>query len=198
MRTPNAACVLCQKPLYRRPYELAKTRYVACMGCRSEAQRVAGITPQQQAGLAQGRVKGTNHREGYTHREESKAKTSAAHKAWCAANPDLVAARGEKTQGANHYRWKGGVSSLNQSIRRMTENRKWMDAIKARDGKCVRCGSTDQLEAHHIKALAVLRDELGIWSRDDARTHAAALWDLGNGETLCRACHYAEHGRKLP
>lgn len=43
MRTPNTQCLLCAKPLYRRPYEMAKVRYAACMACRSEAQKVSGI-----------------------------------------------------------------------------------------------------------------------------------------------------------
>lgn len=197
MRTPNAECLLCGKPLYRRPYELAKTRFAACMLHRAEAQKVAGITEAQQAGLKLGRPKGTNHRAGYKHREESKRKASESHRLWCEANPDKVVARSAKTRGERHRLWKGGIAKLNLSIRQMTENRRWMDAIKARDGSCVRCGSTDRLESHHKKGLGELIAELGIASRDDARRHAAVLWDLSNGETLCEPCHYAHHGRKM-
>lgn len=175
---------------------MARARYAACMGCRGEAQKLAGVTDAQQAALRLGRPKGTNHRAGYKHREESRHKTSVAHKQWCAANPDKVQARGEKTRAANHYKWKGGVSRLNASIRRMTENRKWMDAVKARDGTCRRCGSTEHLESHHKTGLATLIDRLGVRCRDDARRVAAILWDLSNGEALCRPCHYQEHGRR--
>ena len=198
MRTPNTSCLLCAKPFYRRPSDMAKARYAACMACRSEAQKVAGITASQLDGLSKGRVKGDNRRTGYIHREESKRKASQSHKDWCAANPERVAQRAEKVRGENHYRWNGGSSRLNTSIRQMTENRRWMDAVKARDGKCVRCGCPDNLESHHKKGLAELISELGISSRDDARKYAAVLWDLENGETLCRPCHYAEHGRTLP
>lgn len=165
------------------------------MDHRGQAQAKSGLTESQRRGLALGRVKGTNHRAGYRHREESKAKASASHKAYCAANPEAVAARGAKNRGDLHYRWKGGSSRLNASIRQMTENRRWMDAVKARDGACVRCGSCSELESHHRVGLAVLIDRLGIQSRDDARA-SEAIWDLNNGETLCRRCHYAEHGRK--
>lgn len=195
MRTPNTSCLLCGQPLYRRPSDTARARYAACMGCRSEAQKVAGVTQAQRAGLSIGAVKGTNHRAGYTHRQESKAKASAAHKAWCAANPDKVAARGEKTRAESHYKWNEGSSRLNSSIRSMTENRRWMDAVKARDGRCLRCGSVERLESHHRKPLARLIGDLGIRNRDDARAWATVLWDLSNGETLCGTCHYAEHGR---
>lgn len=196
MRTPNAACILCGKPLYRRPNELARVRYVACMAHRAEAQSVVGVTEAQNAGLRLGRPKGTNHRTGYRHREESKRKVSAANRAFWASNPEKAIARGAKTRGPLNVRWKGGAKRLNVSIRQMRENRKWMDAVKARDGACVRCGSGDGLEAHHKVDLAVLVERFGITSRDAARAEPA-LWDLNNGETLCQACHLAQHGRKL-
>jgi hypothetical protein len=194
MRTPNCECCICAKPLYRRPYELAKVRHVACMEHRGLAQARSGITEAQRAGLALGSVPGTNHRTGYVHREESKRKSSEAHKAWCAANPDKVKARSEKTRGENHYKWNGGTSRLNAAIRRLTENRKWMEAVKERDGKCIVCGSVDNLESHHITPLADLVQAHGIINRDQARD-CSALWDLGNGMTVCRPCHYNIHGR---
>lgn len=193
MRTPNCACMVCKKPLYRRPADLTRVRHVACMTHRGRAQALSGITPAQRSALSLGRVKGTNHRAGYRHREESKAKTSASNKAYWAENPERAIARGRP--GDKHYRWKGGISKLNCSIRQMTENRRWMESVKVRDGACCRCGSKEDLEAHHKEGLAVLIERLGIMSRDDARVHGAVLWDKNNGETLCRRCHYEEHGR---
>jgi 5-methylcytosine-specific restriction endonuclease McrA len=195
MRTPNTQCLLCKKPLYRRPYEMAKTRYAACMSCRSDAQKAAGITDNQKAGLSLGREKGTNHRSGYKHREESKIKVAAANKKFWENNPERLLERGAKTRGNKHYRWKGGISKLNVSIRQMTENRKWMDAVKARDGKCAECDATENLESHHRIPLAGLIASLGIQNRDDARRYAAILWDLDNGVTLCQQHHYKQHGR---
>lgn len=196
MRTPNSACIVCGKRLYRRPTYLARVRHVACMAHRAEAQKRSGITQAQQAGLSLGRRKGTNNRTGYQHREESKAKASASHKAYCAANPEKVAERSEKTRGERHYRWGGGVSKSAQSIRRMTEYRKWAAGVRQRDGfRCVRCGSRHKLESHHTKAFSELLARHEITSRDAAR-NCSALWDLSIGITLCEACHYQEHGRK--
>jgi hypothetical protein len=129
---------------------------------------------------------------------ESRARSSESLKRFWAAHPERAAERGAKLRGENHYRWKGGSSRLNTSIRAMTENRRWMDAVKARDGRCVRCGSVEGLETHHVRSLADLVADLGITCRDDARAQAGALWDISNGETLCAGCHYVEHGRTGP
>lgn len=195
MRTPNTACVLCEKPLYRRPSDMAKARYAACINCRSEAQKVVGVTQRQHVSLRLGRRKGTNNLAGIPKSEASKRKCSQSMRRWSADNPEKLIERGAKTRGPLNYRWNSGSSKLNDSIRRMTENRKWMDAIKARDGACTRCGSSEELESHHKDGLAVLIERLAITSRDDARRHAVVLWNIDNGETLCRRCHYAEHGR---
>lgn len=195
MRTPNCSCVICGVPLYRRPSDLARVRHVACLQHRAEAQKRSGITPAQLAGLSLGRRKGTNNRIGYGHRSESRRKTSEAHKAWCAANPDKVAARGAKTRGDAHYNWAGGSSKLAQSIRRMTEHRRWADSVRARDGMaCVRCGCTTNLESHHKRLFADILQDHNVTSTSDARA-CAALWDISNGETLCQEHHYQEHGR---
>lgn len=194
MRTPNCSCVICGAPLYRRPSDLERVRHVACMQHRAEAQKRSGITPAQQAGLNQGRRKGTNNRTGYSHRAESRRKTSESHKAWCAANPDRVASRGAKTRAEAHYNWAGGLSKLAQSIRRMTEYQRWAKAVHDRDVVCVKCGSVDGLESHHKHQFSDLLREHGIASRDQARK-CAALWDISNGETLCQEHHYEAHGR---
>ena len=198
MRTPNATCIVCAKPLYRRPAELARVRYVACLAHRAEAQRISGITGGQRSGLSLGRAKGTNHRRGYRHSDETRAKIAATNQRFFALNPQCAIARGAKTRGAAHYNWSGGVSNLNLSIRQMRENRRWMDAVKARDGRCVRCGLAEGigLEAHHRVPLSELIERLGIRNRDDARRHAGELWSLDNGETLCVSCHFREHGRE--
>lgn len=195
MRTPNCKCLVCAKPLYRRPYELAKVRHVACMAHRAEAQKISGITEAQLAGLSQGRAKGDNHRTGSKQSETMKRKVSEANKRYWANHPNELAARGEQVRGENNWQWKGGASKLNTAIRQMNENRKWMDAVKERDdGRCVRCGSADQIESHHIVELVTLIEMYQVTTRDQART-IPAFWDVDNGTTLCRKCHYEEHGR---
>jgi len=126
---------------------------------------------------------------------ESRAKTSAALKAWCAANPGKVRERAAKNSGENNYRWNGGSSRLNTAIRRLNEHRRWMDAVVRRDGKCSVCGADADLEAHHVKPLAEIVKEYGVTTSEQAR-ECAELWDLSNGVTLCERCHCEHHGRK--
>lgn len=55
---------------------------------------------------------------------------------------------------------------------------KWRIAVKERDGyRCRVCGGTKRLEAHHIVSVAEGGGDT-----------------LGNGVTLCGACHRASHG----
>jgi hypothetical protein len=162
---------------------------------RAEAQRREGMTDAQQAALAKGRQKGTNHREGTSHSDDTKQKISRTAKAYWRKHPEEAKARGAKTRGPLAYNWKGGSSRLNTAVRRMTEHRKWMDAVVRRDERCLKCGVKTDLEAHHIRPLAALLAEHGIKNREQARD-CAALWNVANGETLCEKCHCSEHGRK--
>lgn len=194
MRTPNCKCVICGKSLYRRPRELAKVRWVACLEHRDEAKRLFPVTEAQKNALELGREKGTNHLDGIPKSKESNRKRAKSISGWCKNNLDRVTERGKKTRGENHYNWRGGSSRLNSSIRRLTENRKWMDAVKERDGKCVNCGSIEVLESHHIIPLAQLIEMNGVTDRDMAR-NTPELWNIDNGITLCQPCHYKVHGR---
>lgn len=55
----------------------------------------------------------------------------------------------------------------------------WANVVKSRDGnRCIYCGSTEKLEAHHIKSRTKFPDD--------------AL-DIENGVTLCHKCHYTAH-----
>ena len=194
MRTPNSKCIICGKPLYRRPSELRKVRYVACYEHREEAKRLFPLTEAQEKSLDLGHEKGTNHLNGIPKSEESKRKRSIAIRRRFTEHPEILIERGKKTRGENHYNWRGGVSRLNSSIRRLTENRKWADAVKERDGKCVNCGSIEILESHHIIPLAQLVEMNGVTDRDMAR-NTPELWNIENGITLCQPCHYKVHGR---
>jgi 5-methylcytosine-specific restriction endonuclease McrA len=194
MRTPNVECIICGKPMYRRPFEIKKARYFACKKHREVAKRLFKPTDKQLEALELGREKGTNHLQGIPKSEESKIKRSKSIKEWCKNNKDKVLVRGKKTRGELHYNWKGGKSNLNQDIRSLDEMRKWQKTVKKRDKKCLHCGSTKELESHHIISVNEMLDKYNITNRDEAR-RCKEFWNIQNGITLCRKCHYKLEGR---
>ena len=56
----------------------------------------------------------------------------------------------------------------------------WAEKVKQRDSmKCVVCGRTDRLQAHHVKPTFLYPEYKN---------------DINNGVTLCKACHQRQHG----
>ncbi len=79
-------------------------------------------------------------------------------------------------KGKNHWAWKGGVTPINEKIRRSVEYRLWRSAVFIRDNfTCVWCKVRGgNLHADHIKPF-VFYPEL--------------RFALDNGRTLCKSCH---------
>lgn len=195
MRTPNTKCTLCNKPLYRRPYELKQVRYFACKVCRAKAQSVYGVTDRQRAALDLRHVPGIdNGKRGLKQTAQTKAKMSKSALAFARKHPEIKKQAGLKTRGALNYNWKGGTSRITLSIRNLPEMVIWARRVKARDKRCMKCGNEKQLEAHHKFTLQSIINVFLIKTTDDARK-CSMLWDLNNGVTLCKKCHFTEHGR---
>lgn len=77
--------------------------------------------------------------------------------------------------GENNFNWKGGVTPLNQKIRKSLRYKKWRNAVFARDGyKCIWCGRKGDINADHIKPFAYFPE---------------LRFDITNGRTLCVPCH---------
>ena len=83
--------------------------------------------------------------------------------------------KGEK--GSN---WRGGINSINNTIRSGLEFRLWREAVFARDNwicqKCVK--RSGMLHAHHILNFA---------------EHPELRFAIDNGITLCKKCHTEFH-----
>lgn len=69
-----------------------------------------------------------------------------------------------------------------EDARRDIKYKVWAKAVKKRDGCCIRCGSKNKLEAHHIEGFSINKKR---------------RYDVTNGITLCAACHDAYHNRFL-
>lgn len=74
---------------------------------------------------------------------------------------------------------KRNTSYWNFEDRRSSKYKSWKQNVLSRDNYiCQRCGSKDNLVAHHIKPFAVNKE---------------LRFDINNGITLCQNCHKEVH-----
>lgn len=112
-----------------------------------------------------------------------------------------------KTQnyGEKHHSWKGGIKSVYDRFRDLSEYYSWRkEVLNREDNKCTNCTNTSNLHCHHIKTLKSLileycstnNIEIKDLTREDLLNNF--FYDLSNGLTLCETCHkkwHKEHGR---
>jgi glutamate synthase domain-containing protein 2 len=79
--------------------------------------------------------------------------------------------------GENSIWWKGGITSLNESIRKSSEYKEWRKSVFERDKyTCQHCNKKGcKIHADHIKPFSIFKD---------------LRFDINNGRTLCVECHY--------
>lgn len=71
----------------------------------------------------------------------------------------------------------------NSRDRNSPRYKKWRKDVFTRDGfKCTKCGSTQNIQAHHVIP----------WAETAAQKELR--FDIKNGITLCRMCHLLAHG----
>lgn len=83
---------------------------------------------------------------------------------------------------------------LNTSIRKLPEYNKWVRLCMERDNfTCKTYGVRGvKLEVNHIIEFAKILEIYSIESVEDA-LKCEKLWDISNGETLCKSCHKKHH-----
>lgn len=83
--------------------------------------------------------------------------------------------KSEDVKGEKNNRWKGGITSINEKIRKSPEYYLWRKAVLERDCyTCVWCGSMEMLEVDHIKPFS---------------QYPELRFAIDNGRVLCRNCH---------
>ncbi|MFA5670079.1 MAG: HNH endonuclease [Balneolaceae bacterium] len=93
--------------------------------------------------------------------------------------------KGQAMRGSLHRSWKDGSTydKWFDEISQKAEYKKWRKAVLARDSnKCVVCGNTEELQAHHIKHKS-----------DEEFKHL--VFEVSNGVTLCEKCHQTAHSK---
>ena len=116
---------------------------------------------------------------GYKPTEESRRKMSEARigKQSCNKGKELLV-----IQGKNHWNWKGGITSLNHSIRTSLKAKIWRSIVFKRDNftcqnsNCPYCHNKSgvELNAHHIKSFKLFPE---------------LVFKLSNGITYCGLYH---------
>jgi len=79
--------------------------------------------------------------------------------------------------GNRNCNWRGGVTPINEKIRKSIEYKLWRKAVYERDNyTCVWCGdnTSGNLNADHIKPFALFPE---------------LRFAIDNGRTLCKECH---------
>ena len=80
----------------------------------------------------------------------------------------------ESKKGEKNPSWKGGLTIENKKIRNSKEYKLWRKAVIERDKECIWCGNKENLEADHIKPLALFPE---------------LRFAIDNGRALCNKCH---------
>lgn len=88
-------------------------------------------------------------------------------------------------RGEKHRWWKGGISTINERLRKSPEYKLWRSSVFARDSyTCIWCGyKGKEIHADHIKPFALFPE---------------LRFAIDNGRTLCVDCHKKTdtYGRK--
>jgi len=179
-------CFKCRFWQYFTNFNIDKTRFdgltAQCVFCRrvKERRNTKGKisyfkgrkhSAESRELMSRARLKNTN-RLNKPHNLESRKKISATlRELGCAAT------------GERNGKWKGGITPLNEKIRKSVEYSDWRETVFKRDSfTCQHCGDNKggNLHAHHIKAFAEFLD---------------LRFDVSNGLTLCRNCHEKVHSK---
>lgn len=101
---------------------------------------------------------------------------------------------GQRVGAQKRPNYRGGITPLNAQVRGCSLYYRWRDAVFKRDDyTCQRCQKRGgYLSAHHKIRFSDIMKRYGISEIDQALA-CSELWDLGNGETLCKDCHKNEH-----
>lgn len=102
----------------------------------------------------------------------------------------------ENNSGILNSNWKGGVTKLQERVRKCFKYRQWRSDVFQRDRyTCQECSARNGigngetiLNADHIKPFSLILQENSIDTFEKAMI-CEELWNINNGRTLCLGCH---------
>ena len=170
----------------------------------SEARKGKPLSEEHKRKLSEARKgKPFEARKGKYHSEETKRKMSEARKgkpSWSKGkhfSEEYKRKLSEAQRGVKNHSWKGGITPIAALIRSSTKYGQWRTDCFIRDAfTCQKCGdcSGGNLEVHHKKPLWRLLEEvkkyLPLFGLYEGAMLYNPLWDISNGITLCKKCHY--------
>ena len=93
--------------------------------------------------------------------------------------------------GKDNPSWKGGIYKISRQIRLSRKYKDWRKEILIRDKFiCQKCGKKG-IDVHHKILFKDILEKFKIKSYEESLL-CDELWNLDNGETLCKKCHGTE------
>lgn len=87
---------------------------------------------------------------------------------------------------------KNSYKKISHYLRSTNEYEKWKNSILDRDNhQCVKCGSDDNLQVHHLYSLYDICKDNNFNINDVL--HSKKFNDINNGQTVCIKCHHKIH-----
>jgi len=161
-----------------------------------KGQFIKGFKPWNR-GLI-GKIKFPNRKKSGRQSEEHRRKISEANKGK-QFSEEARRKIGDAHRGEKCTFWKGGITPINKHVKSLVEYKMWRMNIFVRDNftcqMCNKRGGWNKetkeriiLNAHHIKSFSSIMGDNDIKTYQEA-INCAELWNLDNGQTLCRDCH---------
>ena len=176
MRTPNTCCTICDKPLYRRPFEFKKVKKFCCVLCRGKLYKANPSVWSKNLSLGTAWNKGMSKKNG---------DVLSYGKPRAQITRLLISKKLKGRIFTNDHKKRISQSRLTlfdrigrkipRSAKFDGRYQRWRRQVLERDGyTCRQCGGNDDLHTHHVKP----------W-----RYFPELRYEPSNGMTLCIKCH---------
>ena len=204
MERINIMCITCNKIYDIAPstYKRYKKKEYRCKSC---VQQEVWKNPELLKIHSEKIKKSDKYREGIKNRKDVLGENNPRYgvKVSDETRKKMSLSRTGKT-GENATAWKGGKESVYRLVKSAVFRRfLWGNKVKDRDKKCMECGNTKNLDAHHVKPFKIIFDEISLNKPDFETSHETIEWylkqddiidlELKNGICLCRKCHKLVH-----